>query len=240
LVDTIGGGMTGPDVGLPQPLTLPDELGGTTGSAVDSTPDTFVGVSHDFGESTRSVLDAVANGLSTTAAVYGRAAALVVLLGFMAMRMSTAISATAAYATAGIGDSIRTGWLTSWGTVRCLSANASRAVSAPFLSASSASTSARTLGTVFQSSGRDVLGGLGDMQPRNPFRRDPSPPATGRRAGSTSSGRFLIALLLAAAGPLVAARELWRRRLLMRLTLFLAVLGASILIAVGTVLALVP
>jgi hypothetical protein len=247
LADTVGTEMPVPGGGLPPltppdgppPLGLPDELGGTTGSLTDTAADTFgTGVSHEFGESTRSVVDAVANGLSSTAAVYGRAAALVLLLGLMAMRMSTTMTAAAAYANAGIGESIRTGWLTSWGSVRCLAVNASRVVSASFPSVTP--TGGRAVGGVLQPSGRGVLGGLAELRPPNPFRRHPSPGSIGGGVARGSARLFLGALVLAGTSLLAAARLLQRRGRLLRLRLCVAVIGASVLVAVGIVLALVP
>jgi hypothetical protein len=239
LADTVGAGTALPDASLPPPLTPPDELGGTTGSLTDTAADTFgTGGSHEIGESTRSLLDAVANGLSSTGAVYGRAAALVLLLGLMAMRLSSATTVAAAYATAGIGESMRTGWLTSWGSVRCFAVNASRLVSAPFPSV--ARIGGGALGGVFQPPGQGALGEVAGLRPRNPFRGYPGPRAIVDGGTGRSAGQFLAALLLAGASLLAAARLLERRGLLQRVRLCIAVIGASILLGVGIVLALAP
>jgi hypothetical protein len=243
LPPTLGGAQVAvaglPDASLPPPLTPPDELGGTTGSLTDTAADTFgTGGSHEIGESTRSLLDAVANGLSSTGAVYGRAAALVLLLGLMAMRLSSATTVAAAYATAGIGESMRTGWLTSWGSVRCFAVNASRLVSAPLPSV--ARIGGGALGGVFQPPGQGALGEVAGLRPPNPFRGYPGPRTIIDGGTGRSAGRLLAALLLAGASLLAAARLLERRGLLQRVRLGIAVMGASILLGVGIVLALAP
>jgi hypothetical protein len=246
LSDTLGAGTALPDASLPPPLTPPDgplalkdELGGTTGTLTDTAAHTFgTGDSHEIGESTRSLLDAVANGLSSTGAVYGRAAALVLLLGLMAMRLSSAMTVATAYATAGIGESMRTGWLTSWGSVRCFAVNASRLVSAPLPSV--ARIGGGALGGVFQPPGQGALGEVAGLRPPNPFRGYPGPRAIVDGGTGRSARQFLAALLLAGASLLAAARLLERRGLLQWVRLCIAVIGASILLAVGLVLALAP
>ena len=232
LSDTLGAGTA-------SPLTPPDELGGTTGTLTDTAAHTFgTGDSHEIGESTRSLLDAVANGLSSTGAVYGRAAALVLLLGLMAMRLSSAMTVATAYATAGIGESMRTGWLTSWGSVRCFAVNASRLISAPLPSV--ARIGGGALGGVFQPPGQGALGEVAGLRPPNPFRGYPGPRAIVDGGTGRSARQFLAALLLAGASLLAAARLLERRGLLQWVRLCIAVIGASILLAVGLVLALAP
>ena len=239
LSDTLGAGTALPDASLPPPLTPPDELGGTTGSLTDTAADTFgTGGSHEIGESTRSLLDAVANGLSSTGAVYGRAAALVLLLGLMAMRLSSAMTVAAAYATAGIGESMRTGWLTSWGSVRCFAVNASRLVSAPFPSV--ARTGGGALGSPFQRLGQGALAEVAGLRPPNPFRGHPGPRAIVGSVTRRSARQLIGVLLLAAASLLALARLLERRGLLPRLRVCIAVIGTSVLVAVGIVLALAP
>jgi hypothetical protein len=239
LTDTLGAGTALPDASLQPPLTPPDGLGGTTGLLTDTAADTFgTGGSHEIGESTRSLLDAVANGLSSTGAVYGRAAALVLLLGLMAMRLSSAMTVATAYATVGIGESMRTGWLTSWGSVRCFAVNASRLISAPLPSV--ARIGGGALGGVFQPPGQGALGEVAGLRPPNPFRGYPGPRAIVDGGTGRSARQFLGALLLAGASLLAAARLLERRGLLQRVRLCIAVMGASILLGVGIVLALAP
>jgi hypothetical protein len=144
----------------------------------------------------------------------------------------------AAYATAGIGESMRTGWLTSWGSVRCFAVNAFRLVSAPLPSVERIGGAA--LGGVYQPPGQGALGEVAGLRAPNPFRGYPGPRAIVNGGTGRSAGKFLGAILLAGASLLAAARLLERRGLLQRLSICLAVMGASILLAVGIVLVLAP
>jgi hypothetical protein len=265
--DPLGGALTGaapgtvvPDPGALPPTGLPDPLGGASGADLGAhpllgPPDPAFGPGgpHGIGDSVRSVLDAIANGVSSSAAAHGRIVALALLLGLMAARLSGAVTAFAGYAVAGVGTSIRTGWLTSFGPARCAVVNAARIASLPFASAS-LSPPLSPRGRAAAPSVRERIGGVLGVTagPLAPFHRTLGPfPGRGRLEGivgaapGTGFGRFLRLLLIAAGGLLAVAalqaRALARRHLplmMERMSLLLAVIGVSMLIGVGVVLLL--
>lgn len=222
-------------------------LGGT-----DTTVEPVIGAgqSHGIDESAGSLLDSIANGLSSSAAVYGRAAALVLLLGLMAARLSATMTAVAAYATAGVGESVRTGWLTSWGSARCLVVNASRAVAVPFASAfqgAPSPASAGGQGRPVRRSGGGALGAFVRRRPPWPFQGHLGPRGIPGSVKGAGLADFLRVLLWVAGGLLalaaVPARMLGRGRLLVLsapLKLSFAVAGVSTLLVVGIVLLSAP
>ena len=244
------------NMGLPDPgaQNLVQAAGDATNVPVasDAAPP-FSGAeeSHGLGESIRSAMDAIANGLAATSSATARLAALVFLLGVMAARLSGTASTVAGYAFASAGVSMRSAWLTSWGSARCVVLNAPRAISASFRSPASVpgesfSASRPFTRPVGNGSG-GVLGALVERGPLRPFDRPLNPRGILGGVENSRFGRFLRVLLLTAAGLLalaaLPARALRRRgirlpRTALRLTF--AVVALSILLAVGVVLAFAP
>jgi hypothetical protein len=247
-------GVGGPVLGLPDPAVGP-LLGATNGAPdvpvgpIDASVQPVVGAGapHGFGESVRSAMDAIANGLAATSSAPARLAAMVFLLGLLAARLSGTVSAVAGYAFAGTGVSVRSAWLTSWGSARCLVVNASQAMSTSFVSTASARGSSFSASRRSGSNGGGVLAALTERGPLRPFDGGVNPRGIFGSVGDSGLGRFMRVLLFIAAGllalaalPARALRERGFPWLRMGLRLSFAVIAASILLALGVVLLVAP
>jgi hypothetical protein len=247
-------GVVDPVVGLPDPVVAP-LLGAPEGAtdvpmqAIDAAaqPVFGAGAPHGLGESVRSAVDAIASGLAATSSAPARLVALVFLLGVMAARLSGTVSAVAGYAFAGAGVSIRSAWLTSWGSARCLVVNASQTMSTSFVSTASSPGSSFSAARRSRRSGSGVLAALAEPGPLRPFDGSLNPRGILGSVGDSGLSRFLKALLFIAAGLLtlamLPARTLRRRGfpwLRTGLRLSFAVIAASILLALGVVLLVAP
>jgi hypothetical protein len=255
-------GLLDPVADLPNPAVQPllDPTGGVAGNAgalaetadgVAAQPVIGVEEPHGLAESVRSAVDSIANGLAATSSASARLAALVFLLGVMAARLSSTASAVAGYAFAGAGVSIRSAWLTSWGSARCLVVNASQAMSTSFGStasapASSFSGSRRSAGAAVRRGG-GVLTALAERGPLHPFAGGATPRRIPGRVGDSGLGHFLKVLFFIAAGLLALAAlpaRAFRRRgvpsLRTGLRLSFAVTAVAIMVGMGVVLLLAP
>jgi len=203
-----------------------------------------------------SILDSMANGsiaVPTGTAQYASVVALVAAVGFTASRFGSAASSLAGASAGGSsGGGIRVGvrlaWLASWESARCVLASASGLVgtSAPALLASAtsagvggfAANQSPTGGASATHAGETVRSLFGQFAALG---RPEASSLPGLTSPGWSFGRMLRGLLLLAGGLLALAVFPLRHRGRMAASpvrLSLAVMGTSILLAMGVVLLL--